>query len=115
MKKKTIIISIIDAIVIIFLFIIYGPIHTFRNWFITTALATGNHQYFANVLYSDNAIINTLKNNTIIESNTNTDASLIGKPEGPKENYDSIYEQQILERDKNALYKQINWNKWKKL
>lgn len=110
MKKKTIIISIIDAIVIIFLFIIYGPIPTFRNWFITTALATGNHQYFANVLYSDNAIINTLKNNTIIESNTNTDASLIGKPEGPKENYDSIYEQQILERDENALYKLIEIN-----
>ena len=80
---------------------------SFRNWFITTALATGNHQYFANVLYSDKTILNTLKNNSIIEGNNNTDASLIGKPEGPKENYDSIYEQQILERDENALYKLI--------
>lgn len=107
MQKKTIIISIIDIIGIIVLFVIYGPIPTFRNWFITTALATGNHQYFANVLYSDKTILNTLKNNSIIEGNNNTDASLIGKPEGPKENYDSIYEQQILERDENALYKLI--------
>ena len=107
MQKKTIIISIIDIIVIIVLLVIYGPIPTFRNWFITTALATGNHQYFANVLYSDKTILNTLKNNSIIEGNNNTDASLIGKPEGPKENYDSIYEQQILERDENALYKLI--------
>ena len=107
MQKKTIIISIIDIIGIIVLFIVYGPIPTFRNWFITTALATGNHQYFANVLYSDKAIINTLKNNTITESNANTDASLIGKPEDSKENYDSIYEQQILERDEDTLYKLI--------
>ena len=107
MQKKTIIISIIDIIGIIVLFVIYGPIPTFRNWFITTALATGNHQYFANVLYSDKTILKTLKNNSIIEGNNNTDASLIGKPEGPKENYDSIYEQQILERDENALYKLI--------
>ena len=107
MQKKTIIISIIDIIGIIVLFIIYGPIPTFRNWFITTALATGNHKYFANVLYSDKTILNTLKNNTIIESNINTDASLIGTPEDSKENYDSIYEQQILERDENAVYKLI--------
>ena len=107
MQKKTIIISIIDIISIIILFIIYGPIPIFRNWFITTALATGNHKYFANVLYSDKVILNTLKNNTIIESNNNTDASLIGTPEDPKENYDSIYEQQILEREENAIYKLI--------
>ena len=110
MQKKTIIISIIDIIGIIVLFIIYGPIPSFRNWFINSVLATGNHQYFANILYSDKVIINTLKNNTVTESNTNTDASLIGKPGESNENYDSIYEQQILEHDENAIYKLIEIN-----
>lgn len=106
-KKKTIIFAIIDLFIIIFLFVVYGPFPTFRNWFVTTALATGNHQYFANVLYSDKAILQVLKNNSIIEGNNNTDASQIGTPEDPKENYDSIYEQQVLEREEGTLYKLI--------
>ena len=110
MKKTTIIIGIIDIVIILFLFIIYGPIPNFKNWFITTALATGNHKYFANILYSDNIILNVLKNNTIIESNNNTDASQIGSSENSKENYDSIYEQQILEREEGTLYKLIEIN-----
>lgn len=110
MKKSTIIISIIDILTIIVLFIIYGPISNFRDWFITTALKTGHHQYFANVLYSDKIIIETLKNNVITEFDSDTDASDINFDNDSKNQYDSIYEQQILERDKDALYKLIEIN-----
>ena len=107
LNKLTIITICLDVCLIIFLFVVYGPFASFRNWFITTALATGNHKYFANVLYSDNSIIKALQDNLLVEVNEGTDASEIIFDNSPKENYDSIYEQQILERDEGALYKLI--------
>ena len=110
-KKKiqllTIFTSIIDFCIIIFFIVVYGPFPAFKNWFITTALATGNHKYFANVLYSDEDIIQVLKDNTVVETGDDTNASEITFDNSPKESYDSIYEQQILEREEGALYKLI--------
>ena len=107
LNKLTIVTICLDICLVVFLFIVYGPFSSFRNWFITTALATGNHKYFANVLYSDNSIIKALQDNLLVEVNEGTDASEIIFDNSPKENYDSIYEQQILERDEGALYKLI--------
>lgn len=106
-KKLTIIIGLFDIIIIIALFVIYGPFHQFRNWFVTTSLATGNHKYFANILYSDKNILDALKDNTLSELNENTVASDIIFDNSLKDNYESIYEEQILNRDENALYKLI--------
>lgn len=106
-KKLTIIIGLFDIIIIIALFVIYGPFHQFRNWFVTTSLATGNHKYFANILYSDKNILDALKDNTLSELNENTIASDIIFDNSLKDNYESIYEEQILNRDENALYKLI--------
>lgn len=38
------------------LYMCYGPFKKVRNIFVTTAMATGNHQYFAKIFFSDNAI-----------------------------------------------------------
>ena len=112
-KKKgkinllTIFTAIIDVCIIIFFIVVYGPFPAFKNWFVTTALATGNHKYFANVLYSDKDIIEVLKENTVVESGLDTNANEITFDNAPKETYDSIYEEQILSREEGALYKLI--------
>ena len=110
MKKKlskfTVFCAIIDLLTIIFLFLLYGPMDQFRSWWITTSLATGNHKYFANILYSDKQIQNTLKHNKIEESSQNTKLEEIVFDNTKKETYESIYEEQILKRqDGNDLYK----------
>lgn len=106
--KLTIFTLLIDLIIIIFLLIVYGPFPAFKNWFVTTALATGNHKYFANVLYSNNTIVEVLRNNTIVEVNSDTNTSEITFDDTKKDSYSSIYEEQILKRDKdNDLYKLV--------
>lgn len=110
-KRKTILtvlLTIGDIIVISFLLIAYGPFNNFRNWWITTALATGNHKYFANVLYSKDEINNVLKNNTVIEAESDTNVDEIVFENDEKVEYSSIYEEQILKRDaNNEIYKVI--------
>ena len=34
-----------------FLFLFYGPIDSFRTWWITTSMTTMSHQYLARMLY----------------------------------------------------------------
>ena len=57
------------------LFLLYGPWHGFRDWLITTAMTTLNHQWIATMFYSDETIAEVLGNNVVIESgeDTNTD------------------------------------------
>lgn len=98
----------IDLAIIIFLFVVYGPFPTFKNWWVTTALATGNHKYFANILYSHDTIIKVLKDNTVIEVENDTNTNEITFDDTIKDSYSSIYEEQILKRDKdNDLYKLV--------
>ncbi len=106
-KIPTILLIFSNFIIIIFIFILYGPIPTFRNWWITTSLASGNHKWFAKVLYSDNTIKKVLKDNTIIENNEETDTNSITFAPNNSEKYDSIYEKQILEHDEDDIYKLI--------
>lgn len=109
MKNKLIITSCILSNLFIFaiLFILYGPIPTFRNWWITTAMASGHHKWFANTLYSEKTIKNVLKNNIVIENNSDTNTSDITFAPKQNTNYSSIYEKQILEHEENELYKLI--------
>lgn len=106
-KKRTIFFAIIDLAIILFLFIVYGTFPNFKNWWITTALSTGNHKWFANVFYSDSDIKKVLEENTIIESTEDTNLEEITFDNSESNTYESIYDEQILNRDKDAVYKLI--------
>ena len=88
-----------------FVFLLYGPYSTFRDWLISTAMSTMNHQYLCKWFYSDKEIEKSVKGNYIIEVNENTNPDLI-KVE-VKETYENKYEEQILKRDKYQKYKII--------
>jgi exopolysaccharide biosynthesis protein len=107
-NKLTIFTGIIDVMIVIFLLVVYGPFPAFKNWWVTTALATGNHKYFADVLYSKDTIIEVLKNNTVVEVDKDSNTNEITFDDTIKDSYSSIYEEQILKRDEgNDLYKVV--------
>ncbi|MGB4985713.1 MAG: phosphodiester glycosidase family protein [Erysipelotrichaceae bacterium] len=99
----------VDVCAVICFFIVYGPLGFFRNWFVSTALTTMTHQYFAYTLYTEDMIKDIASQNVVIESGENTDTNAIKitdvKDEGV---YESIYEEQILKRDpNNDLFKLV--------
>jgi len=66
----TIILSICDVVAVVVLFLLYGPFNGFRDWLVTTAMSTMNHQYFATTFYSDeyiNKVTNKMNNNFLTE------------------------------------------------
>ena len=98
------------------LFIVYGPNTEFRNWYVTTAEGTMNHQYLARWFYDEPTISSILSKNSIIESGASTDTSLYNMddiydtPTTGKVTYKNEYERQILERDPEHLdYKIIEF------
>ena len=92
------------------LFLLYGPWDGFRNWLITTAMTTLNHQWIAKMVYSDETIAEVMANNAVIESgeDTNTDeVELVAYLDDVK--YENEYEEAILKKDEgNDLYKVID-------
>lgn len=91
--------------------LLYGPNDKFRNWLITTAMTTMNHQYFATWFYNDEIIQQVLDNNKVIESgdDTNPDLIDINDPNFSNTVYENEYEEAVLKRDKgNNLYKIID-------
>ena len=55
LTKKIIIIcsSIFVTMIFAFLFLFYGPIDSFKEFWITSAMTTMNHRYLATWIYSD--------------------------------------------------------------
>ncbi len=110
-KKKvsilTILCALADFVALTLFFVVYGPFDNFKNWWITTALETGHHKYFANVLYSDAEIERIAKESVIVETSDDTNTSEITFDNTDTNNYESAYEEQILKRDKDAIYKLI--------
>lgn len=90
-----------------FLFILYGPCDNFRTWLITTAMATMNHQYYCKWFYSDEIINDVLNSNYVKESNESSNPNLITFDKNG--NYKNEYEKEILEHDKDDLYKIIKF------
>lgn len=88
-----------------FIFTLYGPFTGFKEWLITTAMPTMNHQKYCKWFYNDNEIEGVMSKNYIIESGESTDASLIKKEEVVE--YKNEYERQILEHDKDEKYKVV--------
>lgn len=113
LKKKLLVIvsSTFLVLTATFLFLLYGPYAGFRNFWITSAMTTMNHQYLATWFYSDKVINSVLKENSIIEVDETTNPNLIKLKKYTTDNgiYKNKYEKEILTKDKgNDLYKVIN-------
>ena len=91
----------------LFLFISYGTINNFGDWLITTAMATMNHQYYCKWFYSDDVINDVLNSNYVKESDESSNPNLITFDKNG--NYKNEYEKEILEHDKDDLYKIIKF------
>lgn len=110
-KKKFIVfvITMLVLVLSIFLFLFYGPWDGFRNFWITSAMTTMNHQYLATWFYSDEEIEKVLNANSVIESEDVSDPNMIKiKEYAGKTIYKNEYEKEILTKEEgNELYKVI--------
>ena len=92
-------------------FLLYGPWAGFRDWLITCAMTTMNHQYLATWFYDDDTRQEVLSNNTIYETDeiTDTDTIVVNVTEEPEKiEYANEYERAVLEKDPdNEDYKII--------
>lgn len=114
-KKKskiyplTIICIIMDLLAIAGFVITYGPWDYLRNIYVTTAMKTKDHQYLANVFYSDIKVQEIMNKNYFIEFNENVNMDDIIIDTSEKDSYDNKYDEAILTRDEgNDLYKILN-------
>ena len=106
-KKKTFLAKFLDfsfySIMIGFimvLFLMYGPYNGFRDWYITTAMTTMNHQYLATWFYSSEAINEVLNRNKMVEVDAITDPTLVTTTAATgKITYANEYEKAVLEKD----------------
>ena len=82
-------------------FLFYGPWNGFRDFWITTAMTTMNHQYLATWLYSDKTINKVLDKNKMIETTEKIDTSLIAVYDNKITTnvYKDEYDRQVLEHE----------------
>ena len=110
MKLITKLFIIVDVIIVLCFLLVYGPFDKARVFWITTAMETASHRYFAYIFYSEDTVIKVMESNSLEILNEETDTSSIKIGEIEKvTNYTSIYEKQILERDEDDLYKLIEF------
>lgn len=109
-KKKIIIFLTSFSItgIICVLFLLYGPYPKFRNWLVTTAMTTMNHQYLATMFYDYDTINKILEQNKIIEPTSNTNLDIINTNSIETTIYKDKYEKEILEHSKDEAYKIID-------
>ena len=108
MKKRTVLLIILDILAFMCLFLAYGPFSYLRTLYITTAMNTKTHQYLANVIYSEATIKEVMGKNYVEDLGIDSNEDDVKIDTDEKEVYDSIYEEQILKRDKdNDVYKII--------
>ena len=108
-KKKTLIrFIILDlAFLFSFTFIFYGPWDGFRNFSITSTMTTINHRYLARMFYTEKTINKVLAMNSVVESGEVSDPSLIHFKKYTTSIYKNKYEKEILNHDKDDLYKLV--------
>lgn len=111
LKKKLIVWggSLFTLGVMAFAFIFYGPWDGFRNFWITSAMTTMNHQYLATWFYSDKTIQKVLASNSVEEVDEATNPDLVQlRHYSDKTIYKNEYDKEVLTRDEgNDLYKVI--------
>ena len=110
LKKKILITftSFSITMIIAFIFLLYGPYKGFRNWLVTTAMTTMNHQYLATMFYNDKLKEKILSENVMLESKDNTERLDINTDNISKKIYKDEYEKEILEHNSSDIYKLIN-------
>lgn len=106
-KIRNIIIIVFIICLSLGLFLLYGPWHGFRDFWITTAMTTMNHQYLAKWFYNDETINKVLEKNQIIESSEkiNTDLIDIYDNQIVSTTYKDEYDKQVLVHEKGTIYK----------
>ena len=107
--KTTILFIVLDIIVIACFFMMYGPWPKIRNLYVNTAMKTMNHQYFANIFYSDEKINEIMASNYFIgiQEETKTEDVIIDTKE--KTSYKDKYEEELFTREnQDDMYKVIN-------
>ena len=111
LKKKLIVWggSLFTLGVMAFAFVFYGPWDGFRNFWITSAMTTMNHQYLATWFYSDKTIQKVLASNSVEEADESTNPDLVQlRHYTDKTIYKNEYDKEVLTRDEgNDLYKVI--------
>ena len=113
MNKKKIIKMILIVFlfsIFFFLFLFYGPIESFKEFWITSAMNTKSHQYLATLLYSDQYIQEVLRKNYVSEVDEISNPDDIYFKKYNLSIYRNKYEKEILERDADALYKVVEVN-----
>ncbi len=93
-----------------FLFLFYGPINSFKEFWITSAMTTMSHQYLATWIYSDEYIEKVLAKNFVEEVDEVSDPSKISFRKYKSVIYRNPYEKEILLHDEDEVYKVININ-----
>ena len=113
-KEKSLFSKLLIALIILgcsfSLYLFYGPMDGFRNFWITSAMTSMSHQYLATWFYNDEVINEVLASNHIIEVAENSNPDLINLKEYDNEQkiYENEYEKEILTKDPgNDLYKII--------
>ena len=89
-----------------FITILYGPYDRFRDWLVTTAMSTMNHQYLCKWFYNNDQINDVMSKNYIKESGESTDPDLIQKEEVIELNE---YEKELLTHEDGELYKIVKF------
>ena len=108
MKKLTKFFIVVDILVAICFFVVYGPFAGFRNTIISTALNTKTHQYIAYTFYSRNTILGVSKLDSYTPWDDDTKLEDIVIDTAPKSSYENEYDREILTRDAgNEDYKLI--------
>ena len=55
-SKFSVFLIVVDFIALVCFFLSYGPVSYFRDLFVTTAMTTMTHKYFAYTLYSEEEV-----------------------------------------------------------
>ena len=100
---------VVDFLALVGFFFMYGPVRIIRDFYVSSALTSRTHRYFAYVFYSPERVKEIASQNTVIENEEDSDASAIHIAQIEDTGvYESIYEEQILKKNKgNDIYKII--------
>ncbi len=112
-KKKmswyTKLLIVVDVFALLGFFFMYGPVRMVRDFYVSSALTSMTHRYLAYVFYTPARVKEIASENTVIESDEDSDTSAIKISEIKDDGvYESVYEEQILKRDPdNDVFKLI--------
>ena len=97
-------------------FLLYGPYSYVRDYIITSAMTTLNHQWIATMLYDEQQIDEVMRANTVIESGDTTDIGMIkiGTASWPGKNAKpTIKESEVIFADDDIIVEEYKFSSFK--